>query len=222
MGILERFGTIMKANINALIDKFEDPSKMINQYLIDLKESLAEVKRETAGVLAIEKRCAREYDENEKGIRKYQELAKKAVGAGSDDDARVFIKKYKELEGRRPGLEANRNTAAENASRMRAMHDKLVEDVRTLEYRKAHIRSTVAIAKTTQKLNKIGSPTDSASAIGGKFNDMEEKANRMLDEAQAHSELNAPVESAAERLSKKYSEVEDSEVERELLMLKGE
>ena len=222
MGILERFGTIMKANINALIDKFEDPSKMINQYLIDLKESLAEVKRETAGVLAIEKRCAREYNENEKGIRKYQELAKKAVGAGNDDDARVFIKKYKELEGERPGLEANRNTAAENASRMRAMHDKLVEDVRTLEYRKAHIRSTVAIAKTTQKLNKIGSPTDSASAIVGKFNDMEEKANRMLDEAQAHSELNAPVESAAERLSKKYAEVEDTEVERELLMLKGE
>jgi phage shock protein A len=212
----------MKANINALIDKFEDPAKMINQYLIDLKESLAEVKRETAGVLAIAKRCAREYDENEQGIRKYQELAKKAVGAGNDDDARTFIKKYKELEGERPGLAANRDTAAENASRMRAMHDKLVEDIRTLEYRKAHIRSTVAIAKTTQKLNKIGSPTDSASAIGSKFNDMEEKANRMLDEAQAHSELNAPVESAAERLSKKYAEVEDTEVERELLLLKGE
>ena len=222
MGILERFGTIMKANINAMIDKLEDPAKMINQYLVDLKESLAEVKRETAGVLAIAKRCAREYDENEKGIHKYQELAKKAVGAGNDGDARVFIKKYKELEGERPGLETNRDTAAENASRMRAMHDKLVEDIKTLEYRKAHIRSTVAIAKTTQKLNKIGSPTDGASVIGGKFNDMEEKANRMLDEAQAHSELNAPVESAAERLSKKYAEVEDTEVERELLMLKGE
>jgi phage shock protein A len=220
MSILERFSTIMRANINALLEKCENPAKMIDQYLIDLKESLADVKRETAGVIAIERRCARQYDENEKEIKKYQDLAKKAVDAGNDEDARTFIKKYKELEAKRAGLEANRNSAVENASRMRSMHNKLVEDVQALEGRKAQIKSAVAVAKTTEKLNKIGDPAGRASGIGSKFDDMEEKANRMLEEAQAGSELNAPAEGAAETLAKKYSGAADSDIEDELSRLK--
>jgi phage shock protein A len=211
----------MKSNINALLDKCEDPAKMIDQYLIDLKSSLADVKKETAGVIAIEKQCTRQYDENEEEIRKYQDLAKKAVDSGNDDDARIFIKKYKDLEGKRTGLEVNMNSAAENAARMRSMHDKLVEDIQTLEGRKAQIKSTVAIARTTEKLNKIGDPTGKASAIGDKFTDMEAKANRMLDEAQAKSELNAPAENGAESLAKKYANASDSDIEAELSRLKG-
>ena len=54
MGILERFTDIIKANINDLLDRAEDPAKMIDQYLRDLTENLAEVKKETAGVMAQE------------------------------------------------------------------------------------------------------------------------------------------------------------------------
>jgi phage shock protein A len=211
----------MKANINALLDKCEDPSKMIDQYLIDLKESLAKVKQETASVMAVEKRCSREYDENEEEIKKFRSLAKKAVDAGNDEDGKVFISKYMELGGKRATLENNKNVAAENASRIRSMHDKLVEDIHILEGRRAQIKSTVAIAKTTERLNKIGDPTGKASAIGGKFNDMEQKANRMLDEAQAKSELNAPVESEADSLAKKYKGAAPSDVEAELERLKN-
>ena len=64
--ILERFNTIIKSNINALLDKAEDPAKMIDQYLLDLRESLAEVKKETAGVMAEEARCRRAYEENQR------------------------------------------------------------------------------------------------------------------------------------------------------------
>ncbi|MDR2180106.1 MAG: PspA/IM30 family protein, partial [Synergistaceae bacterium] len=92
MSILERFSTIMRANINALLDKCEDPAKMIDQYLIDLKENLIEVKQETASVMAVEKQCLRQYDENEEEIKKFRNLAKKAVDAGNDEDAKVFIK----------------------------------------------------------------------------------------------------------------------------------
>ncbi|MDR0653147.1 MAG: PspA/IM30 family protein, partial [Synergistaceae bacterium] len=125
MSILERFSTIMKANINALLDKCEDPAKMIDQYLIDLKESLVEVKKETAGVMAVEKRCSRQYDENEDEIKNFRNLAKKAVDARNDGDAKVFIKKYMELEEKREPLENNKKIAAENASHIRNMHDKL-------------------------------------------------------------------------------------------------
>ena len=70
MAILERFNDIIKANINAVLDKMEDPSKMIDQYLADMMDDLAEVKRETAGVMAEETRtkctilqgCERAFD----------------------------------------------------------------------------------------------------------------------------------------------------------------
>jgi phage shock protein A len=211
----------MRSNINALLDKCEDPAKMIDQYLIDLKESLAEVKQETAGVMAIEKQCTRQYEENEAEIARFQGLAKKAVDAGNDEDAKTFIRKYKELEGKRSVLENNKNTASENAQRMRSMHDKLVEDIQTLEGRKAQIKSTVAIAKTTERLNKIGDPTAKASNIGSKFTDMEGKANAMLDKAQSQAELNAPAESAADALAKKYTGATDSDVDTELRRLKN-
>ena len=48
MGILEHFTDIISANVNALLDKVEDPAKMIDQYLRQMTEDLAEVKRETA------------------------------------------------------------------------------------------------------------------------------------------------------------------------------
>ena len=52
MGILTRFKDIMSANVNALLDKAEDPAKMIDQTLLNLRKDLAEVKKETAAVMA--------------------------------------------------------------------------------------------------------------------------------------------------------------------------
>ena len=84
MSILDRFSDIVKSNINALLDKAENPSKMIDQYLRDLTKSLAEVKRETAGVMAEETRAKRVLDENNAEIEKYENLAKKALQAGNE------------------------------------------------------------------------------------------------------------------------------------------
>ena len=62
-GIITRFKDIMSSNINALLDKAEDPSKMIDQYLRNLESDLGKVKAETASVMAEEKRAKRELDE---------------------------------------------------------------------------------------------------------------------------------------------------------------
>ena len=78
MGILDRFTSIVKANINELLDKAEDPEKMVDQYLREMTESLSEVREATAGVMAEEKRCKRLVDENREETEKYEELARKA------------------------------------------------------------------------------------------------------------------------------------------------
>ena len=84
MGILDRFTSIVKANINELLDKAEDPEKMVDQYLREMTESLAEVREATAGVMAEEKRCKKLLDENREETEKYEELARKALAAGNE------------------------------------------------------------------------------------------------------------------------------------------
>lgn len=76
MSILSRFSDIVQANVNAVLDKMEDPSKMIDQYLRELTENLAQVKKETAGIMAEEARTKRLVDENKAEAEKYQNLAK--------------------------------------------------------------------------------------------------------------------------------------------------
>ena len=97
MAILERFTDIIKANINELLDKCEDPAKMIDQYLRNMTEDLAEVKKETAAVMAEETRAKRMLDDNAAEMKRYEDLARKALTAGNEGDARVFLGKKQQL-----------------------------------------------------------------------------------------------------------------------------
>jgi phage shock protein A len=104
MAILERFSDIIKANINVLLEKMEDPEKMIDQYLEDMMKDLAEVKQSTAEVMAEETRTKRLVEQNEAEVAKYNEFAKKALMAGNEEDAKIFINKKQELENVGAGL----------------------------------------------------------------------------------------------------------------------
>jgi phage shock protein A len=211
----------MKSNINALLDKAEDPAKMIDQYLIDMKESLAEVKKETVNIMAVEKKAAADFNGNRAEIERFRGLAEKAVKAGNDDDAKVFIKKYKDLEERSATLENNMNASADNATKMKEMHNKLVSDIGSLESRRTQIKATVSIAKAVEKVNKAGDPLGKASDIGSKFSDMESKANDRLNRAQAASELNSGPVDDADKLAKSYGAASASDIDDELAKLKA-
>lgn len=222
MGILTRFKDIMSANINALLDKCEDPSKMIDQYLRDLTENLAEVKKETAAIMAEEKRAKRLVDENAAEVAKYVELAKKALVSGNDEDAKVFINKKQNLEAAAADLKKTYDAAHENAVKMREMHDKLVSDINSLEARRQTVKAKVAVAKTQEKMNKISGSLNASSGTMRAFENMEAKVDRMLDSAQAAAELNKGLEDSAENLAKKYAGAVSSSVNDELASLKAE
>ncbi len=221
MGILSRFTDIVKSNINDLLDKAEDPAKLVDQYLRDLTESLAEVKKETAGVIAEESRAKRLLEENKEDIKKYESLARKALSAGNEGDARTFLAKKQRLEEKAEGLQATYNTAHENANKMRQMHDKLVNDIETLRSRREMIKAKVSVARTQKKVNQF-TGAEKASGAMSAFDRMEERANSMLDQANAMAELNeAPTDEALE-LERKYSGANASSVEDELQKLKQE
>ncbi|MDE7157206.1 MAG: PspA/IM30 family protein [Lachnospiraceae bacterium] len=225
MGIISRFKDIMSANINALLDKAEDPAKMIDQYLRDLESDLGKVKAETAAVMAEETRSKRALDECSEEIAKYQKYAEKAVTAGNDSDAKQFLAKKNQLVQQQASLTQTYEVASANAAKMRQMHDKLVKDIADLNARKDSIKAKIAVAKTQEKINKIGSGVAGANNTMSAFDRMEAKANNMLDRANAMSELNeSAAESDLENLASKYdsSSAESSALDDELAALKAQ
>lgn len=223
MGILARFKDIMSSNINALLDKMEDPEKMIDQYLRNLQEDLGKVKAETAAVMAEETRAKRELDECVKEVEKMQSYAQKAVLAGNDNDAKTFLEKKQQLAAKQASLEVAYTGAAENAAKMRQMHDKLVTDINALVARRDTIKAKVKVAKTTEKVNKMTSSISGSEADLAAFDRMEAKANRMLDQANAMTELNSKNPgNTIEAMQAKYDPVPSSAVDDELAALKAE
>src|SRR5699024_7556098 len=220
MAILSRFQDIISANINAVIDRMEDPEKMIDQYLRDMMEDLAEVKQNTAGVMAEETRAKREVDQNEAEVNKYNELAKKALEAGNEDDARIFLSKKQEIESVGAGLATSYASANENAVKMRQMHDKLAKDIETLRQRRSMIKGKMSVAKAQEKLNDVSENVTRSESAMGSFKRMEDKANRMLDEANAMSELNSEPVDSAKALEEKYASQTSAAVEDELERMK--
>ncbi len=221
MGIITRFKDVMSANINALLDKCEDPAKMIDEYMRQLTEQLAEVKKETASIMAEEKRTKRMLDENKEQIEKYDAMARKALNAGNEDDARVLLTKKQEYVANGVDIQNSYEVAHANATKMREMHDKLTKDIQTLEQRRANVKAKVAVAKTQEKINKISGSMDAASSSMRAFEKMEEKADRMLDQANSMAELNDSQDDSIEDLEAKYSGTSAS-VEDELEKMKKE
>lgn len=220
MGILTRFKDIMASNINALLDKAEDPEKMIDQCLRNLNSDLGKVKAETASIMAEEQRSKRELDECTSEMNKMQNFAVKALEAGNEDDARKFLEKKSSLANKQAGLQESYNIASANATQMREMHDKLVNDINELESRKDMIKGKMSVAKTQERINKIGSSVSSANNSISAFDRMEEKANKMLDSANAMAELNRGPKDDITDLTAKYAS-SSAEVDDELAALKA-
>ena len=221
LGILSRFKDIMASNINALLDKAEDPEKMVDQTLRNLNSDLAKVKSETASVMADEAKAKRNLDEVNAEIAKMQGYAEKAVLAGNDADATKFLTEKNKLVAKQASLQQIYDVSAANSMKMRQMHDKLVNDISELESRRDTIKAKVRLAKAQQDINKVTSKVDSASGFAA-FQRIEDKADAMLDMAQAESELNATTASSeVDSLSAKYDASPDSAVQDELAALKA-
>lgn len=219
-GILKRFGDIMSANINALLDKAEDPEKMVDQYLRNLESDLGKVKAETASVMAEEARAKRQLDECNEEISKLQRYAEKAILAGNDNDARQFLDKKQQVSGKLSALQQSYEQAHANAVKMKEMHDKLVKDISELNAKKEAIKAKMAVAKAQERINKIGSSAANVGDHMSAFARMEEKADKMLDEANAMASLNAPASDGIDDLMSKYDS-SSSAVDDELAALKA-
>ena len=132
----------------------------------------------------------------------------------------MFLEKKESIKIKLESLEKEKMIAVENSLKMREMHDKLTSDIQKLNAKRNEIKAKIKMAKSAQKINTM----TSSNGISGKmdsFNSIEEKVDRMLDEANASMELNSPKKDEVDDLMKKYDSGEsesssavDAEIER--------
>ncbi|MGD2127549.1 MAG: PspA/IM30 family protein, partial [Desulfobacteraceae bacterium] len=99
MGIFTRFRDIISSNINAMLDKAEDPEKLISLMIREMEDTLVEIKASCAGVMANNKKIQRQMEEAQSRTKRWEEKAELAVSKGRDDLAReALIEKHRYAE----------------------------------------------------------------------------------------------------------------------------
>jgi phage shock protein A len=218
MGILSRFREIMASNVNALLDKADNPEKTMDDYMRSLNVDLGKVKAETASVLADERRARRELDDCQAEVRKLQRYAEKSAEAGDDEGAIAFLERKRPLAAKEARLQAAYEQAAANAEGMKQLQDKLEADLRQLEARRAAIKGKLAATRAQQRLNEAGSPTGGEDV----FEAVERKVDSAYYEAMAIADLRGGAgagDDLDEHLAR-YEERREASAEEELAAIK--
>ena len=192
MGILSRFKDIMASNINAVFKSDEKhPEKAIEKYLLQLRSDLGQVKSETAALEMDVRRAESNLNQNRAEAEKLERYVAKAKESGNSGDAAIFETKLANVNQEGQKLEAKYNEAKTNLDSLSAMNDKLSTDLSTLEGKLQEIKSKVETAKAQQKMNEMAAKTGAADS-DEMFSRMNEKADYMLDRANAMAELENP------------------------------
>ena len=182
MGIFTRFRDIISSNINSILDKAEDPEKLIKLMIREMEDTLVEIKAACAGAMASSKKVQRQLASLQERIQYWEDKAQLAVSKGRDDLAREALVEKRRYTRRTDGLESElteHNLLVEQyQTDIRLLEDKLksARDKQRLLVQR-HIHASQKI-QAQEEIRRV----DSAAAMM-KFDELENRIERMEAEA---------------------------------------
>jgi phage shock protein A len=219
MGILERVATVIKSNLNALINKAEDPEKMLDQILMQMREQLAEAKREVAVTIADEKRLGAQLEAELEQVREWEQRAMLAVQKGDDELAREALRRKADHEqiaiGYKKQWDAQKASAENLKNALRALSQKIEEAAR----KKNLLIARQKRAEAQKHIHEVMTGLTDSSAFET-FDRMEAKVDQL--EAQAGAAVEISQELSGDTLEQRFRALEGSgDVDQELNALKA-
>jgi phage shock protein A len=188
MALLERVSTLIRANLNDLIDKAEDPEKMIKQVILDMQNQLLQVKTQVAIAIADQHLLERKQKENEEKTAEWMRKAELAVSKKEDDLARAAlhrVESFREMAGSFTQQVADQKAQVENLkTALRQLEQKLVEAQAKADVLIAQHRRARAVGRAQDARAAIGSNSKSAA-----FDRMKRKVEQSEAVGQAKSEM---------------------------------
>lgn len=189
MSILDRFSDVVKANINALIDRAEDPEKMANQIILDLEKIQKEVTEGVALSIAEEKRLKTLVEQNRDNAERWENRAVEALKKGEETMAREALQQKQKAEA---DYETYRLQHEKQVAAVSTLKDNLRQMNEKIEEARRRRDNLVARSTSTKAQSSAAKATSTASSLDtmGKLDKMERKVEQQAAMAEAYSELN--------------------------------
>jgi len=188
MALLERVSTLIRANLNDLVDKAENPEVMIKQVILDMENQLLQLKTQVAISIADQHVLENKLKETEDNERQWQRRAELAVDKQDDALARSALERsmsYKSMaESFRQQVEDQKTQVENLKTALLKLQQKLEEGKSKSDLLIAQHRRSRALGKATEAGRTMGDQSNAAA-----FDRMKEKVRHSEATAQAHSEL---------------------------------
>jgi phage shock protein A len=215
MGVLDRVSTLVRANINDLISRAEDPEKVIRQLLLDMNNQLIQVKTQVAAAIADERRLQKRYEENQKKADEWQRKAELAVERGQDDLAKEALSRKLTFQQVADGFKQQWTEQSAQVEQLKEALGQLEAKISEANTKKDLLIARSRRAKAETNIRKTLAGVDAGGALS-EFERMEEKVEEDEARAKAYADLDQ------DTLDEKFKQLEEEdELSRELAALKS-
>lgn len=189
MGLFDRLGRLIRANLNSLISQAEDPEKILEQTVIDMQDDLIKLRQAVAQAIATQKRTERQCSQAQSTATEWYQRAQLALQKGDEHLAREALTRRKSYQETADALKSQIEQQSAIVSQMKqnmvGLERKLAEAKTKKDMYIARARS----AKASQQINEMMGRFNPSGAMAA-FERMEEKVNQLEAQSQAIAELN--------------------------------
>lgn len=189
-GLLDRVSTLVRANLNDLMDRAENPEKVIKQAIIDMNNQLIQVKTQVAASIADEQKLYQRWQENQSLSQEWQRKAELAVGKGADDLAREALQRHNSYQQIADGFQRQYSDQKGQVETLKAALNQLESKIEEADRKKDLLIARSRSAQAQQRIHDTlsGINTSGGNALNS-FNRMEEKVSDQEARAKAAAEL---------------------------------
>ncbi len=223
MGIFTKLSTVIKSNINDLISRAENPEKMLNQIIIDMRDQLAKAKREVAAAIADERKLKSQLDTEVKQARDWQHRAMLAVKEGRDDLAKQALLRQQEHTERAQLLQQTWQAQAAETEKLKGSLRQLNDKIEEARRKRNLLIAKQKRAQAQRRIHETMSGLSDTSAFEA-FNRMAAKIEDEERRSVAHAEVTEAL--GGDTLESEFLTLEagpgGADVEDQLLALKAD
>ena len=187
MGIFDRMGKVISSNVNALLDKAEDPKKNIDLIVEDMKEQIRAARKELVEAVAAEKVLRKKVEDLDAEVEKWERRAELALKANDEKLAREALVQKKRVVTERDRAEALRAEQRSTVLTMKSELDRMEAKQQELEVKKGTIAAQVKQARAGGGAEGLGAKAPGSAFA--EFRRMEDQIDGQVAEVAAHREV---------------------------------
>jgi len=220
MGLFDRFSTMLRSNINDLIARAENPEKMLNQVIEDMRGQLAKARQEVAVAIADAAKLKKQADDEQKQAQDWEQRAMLAVRQGRDDLARQALIRHQEHAQRAQELFSTWQKHQEDTERLRDALRQLNEKIQEAQRKKNLLIAKQRRAQAQRRIHETMSGLSDSSAFEA-FDRMAERIEQ--NERMALAAASVSEELQGDNLEREFKQLEsggESEIDYKLLAMK--